>query len=116
METTNNETRKIILDNNTIWHRMNNDGTATLYVDGTLKKVIPELEEKLPGHFNIMTDPEEDGPLMVIVDPERVSFSVLFGSPKVGFQIADPCAEDCERCENRDECENRVDRKEDTDE
>lgn len=114
METNEKKTYRIDIDGNVIHHRMNQDGTATLYCKGEVfKAVMPEMVDKLPGYFNVLTDPEDDGPVMVIVDPNKVSLTIGLGAPIIGFHIADPCPEDCEACENRDTCENSLAKKED---
>ena len=112
METNEKKTRKIDIDGNVIWHRMNEDGTVTLYCDGPIKKALPRIAENAPTFFNIMTDPEDDGPLMVIVDPKKVAITVDFGIARFGFSICDPCEDDCAACENRETCEASLVKKE----
>lgn len=106
METTNNEnkTRRIDLDGNTLFHRKNQDGTVTLYCNGAWAKAMPQFVENSPNLFNMVTDPEDGEPIMVIVDPENVSLTVHLGTGSFGFTVSDPCEEDCEACENRDTC------------
>lgn len=114
METNEKKTYRIDIDGNVIHHRMNHDGTATLYCRGEVfKAVMPEMVDKLPGYFNVLTDPDDDGPMMVIVDPNKVSLNISLGVGMFGFQIAEPCEEDCEKCEQRDTCESSLAKKED---
>ena len=112
METNEKKTYRIDIDGNVIHHRMNQDGTVTLYCDGPVKKILPTLAESAPTFFNVMTDPEDDGPLMLIVDPKKVALTVEFGIARFGFRISDPCEEDCATCENRDSCEASLVKKE----
>lgn len=108
-----NKTYRVDIDGSVIHHRKNEDGTVTMYLDGVMKQAIAEISEKAPNFFNVLTDPEDDGPVMVIVDPNKVSLTIGLGAPIIGFHIADPCPEDCEACENRDTCENSLAKKED---
>ena len=48
-----NETRKIEMDGNTLFHRKNADGTVTLYAEGVFKKAIPKFAEMFPNFFNV---------------------------------------------------------------
>ena len=116
METTNNEnkTRRIDLDGNVLFHRKNQDGTVTLYCNGAWAKAMPKFVENFPDLFNMVTDPEDGEPVMVIVDPEKVSLVVNMGAGVFGFTVCDPCAEDCENCEDRDTCESSLAKKEES--
>jgi len=98
-------TWKIDLDGHVLHHRKNQDGTVTIYGDGIFKKTIPEIAAKVPSFFNILTDPDDDGPLMAIVDPKRVSLTVNLGEGSFGFELSNPCPDDCAVCEGRDECD-----------
>lgn len=116
MDTIKNENRTfcVNIDGSTIRHRKNQDGTVTLYCDGVMKKAIPDIAEKAPQFFNVLTDPEDDGPVLVVVDPKKVSLVIGLGAPVIGFNISDPCEEDCEACENRDTCESSLAKKEES--
>ena len=102
MET--NVTRKLEMDGNVLYHRMNADGTVTLYAEGVFKQTFPKIAADSPDFFEILTDPEDDGPLMVVTDPKFVTMMIILGEPKFGFSIAAPEPEECAACETREEC------------
>ena len=109
-----NETRKIEMDGNALFHRKNADGTVTLYAEGVFKKAIPKFAEMFPNFFNVLTDPEDDGPELIIIDPEHVTMIINLGEGKFGFNICDPEEEDCLECEQRETCEQSKAKKEAT--
>ena len=109
-----NETRKIEIDGNVLFHRKNADGTVTLYAEGVFKKAIPKFAEMFPTFFNVLTDPEDEGPEIIIIDPEHVTMLINLGEGKFGFTVCDPDEEDCRECELHDACDQSCLKKEAT--